>query len=157
MAEMQRSAGPSRRTVVTAAAWAVPVVAVAAAAPMAAASPVAASFSQIAVDNAPHNRWGYIRVAGRGVDGDEVVDAPLPMGTVILVTPGPPGRTLTIRPTNRTGIASISGPDANGTYTIIPLVDADYASFQTQLNAPGRITVEVSEPAPGGPATGIRA
>lgn len=147
----------TRRTVIKAAAWTTPILAASMSAPGAVASvnPPVASYSQVATDNVPHNQWGLIQVKGRANDGGFTVDGALPADAFFTVTP-PAGATLSISPLNQFGVQSITGPDANGAYTVYPVFGTTEVRIFTQLSQPGNLSAQVFGSAPGGPSFGVR-
>ncbi|NYF97403.1 hypothetical protein [Janibacter cremeus] len=151
------SSSMSRRTVAKGVAWSVPAVSIAAAAPSLAASnepdPPEATTTQITVDQGrTAGQWGLVKVTGRAGDS-RPVDGAIPAGTTFTLTPSD-GATIEIDPADQTGIASISGPDAAGIYTVVPTDGVVVASLYATIDVPGSITVHVLGSAPGGPSAG---
>ena len=138
--------GPSRRTIVTAAAWAVPVVAVAAAAPMASASTEPEIATSIgATTTSPFtNAVGLI--SPFGID-DLGADRFLPDGQTFTLS----SDTLDFS----TIVTSIAGgtitPSGVGTWLITPNPGATRVSISFNSPTTGSYTLHNNGPADGGP------
>lgn len=138
--------GPSRRTVITAAAWAAPVIAVAAAAPKAAASPEPEEATSIgATTTSPFtNAVGLI--SAFGID-DLGADGFLPDGQTFTLS----SSTLDFDAI----ITSITGgtiaPSGAGSWLITPNPGATRVSISFNSPTTGSYTLHNNGPADGGP------
>lgn len=138
-------AGVSRRAVVKGAAWSVPVIAVATAAPLATASvtPPPATFwgtgATVAVESGNITRY---QLWGENANGD---DAALPVGSTVTFTPGP-GVTLEII-SSTPGVSVTDNGDGSYTFLIaIPNVTAVDIRFRPTGPSGGGYSITTSVP-----------
>lgn len=146
---------PSRRSITTAAAWAVPVIAVGAAAPMAAASPdIIITFSgegcKYPGQSIKNKKYGYQLVftvtstVANTVTFQSVVAPNYPDAVIIEVGPDPTGTTSTKVPAGTSQVSVViaantevdgNGNSANGTATFI---------YTTATNESGTVVGDVT-------------
>jgi hypothetical protein len=133
-------AGIKRRSVVTAAAWATPVVAAAASVPLAAASgepTEEATYVYFGGDSGPKaGIWTGGLAEGRVEADGELVPGYLPAGTTITLTPRPEDAKISVR--NLLGLSASENSD--GTWTLVVLADIERVTWQQTLDRPGTIT-----------------
>jgi len=138
-----------RRTLVKGAAWAAPVIAVATATPLAAASTVEPEPSE----NATSVRvtTGSAITAGEWAQGEiQTIDtttrpatpAVFPENTVITIT-APEGATITLDTADRMGIGTIEG-EGTSTVTITPVPGETTVSYYYTISIPGTATTQVT-------------
>lgn len=146
---MKRPSAIKRRTLVKGAAWAAPVIAVAAATPAAAASTVEPEPSENATS--VKVTTGSAINAGAWAQGViETIDtttrpatpAIFPENTVITIT-APEGATITIDPSDRVGVGTISG-EGTSQVVITPVPGVTTVSYYYTISSPGTATTEVT-------------
>ena len=132
MQENPRAVGVSRRTVVKGAAWSVPVVAVAVATPLAAASgpaaPAATFWATGATVSVVSGNVTNYTVEGSDANGNLAL---LPAGTSVMIVPEPG---VSLQVVNATGIVTTANPD--GSITAI-ITGSDITNIRIQFRPTG--------------------
>ncbi len=147
----------SRRTVIKAAAWAAPAVAIVAAAPIAAATvepPPAVEAGGYIDTGRPAGTAAYGYVVGRAPNPTPggfppTVDAALPAGSTIVISASVPGLVVTPGP----GVESIED-NGDGTFTIIPVPGVTKVEFTVSIPTAGTVSSQLHGPVGGGPWSG---